>query len=179
MEPQNKVGVHAASDNAAALDKILEALPLVSYPAGEVVLAAGSKTGRVLILESGSVAILKESVEIAKVKEPGAVIGELSALLDLPHTADVTALEDSQFRVTDAALLDKDPIVALHIARILAQRLLTIDNGFVELKKQLQAAQAPGILSRTLEMIERALNASSADAPALTPGWRPAGGENF
>jgi CRP/FNR family transcriptional regulator, cyclic AMP receptor protein len=179
VKPQNKVGERAAGDDAAALDKILEALPLASYRADDSVLTAGSKSGQVLILKRGSVAILKESVEIARVKEPGAVIGELSALLDLPHTADVKALENSQFRVADAGLLEKNPIVVLHIARILAQRLVTIDNGFVELKKQLQAAQAPGVLSRTLEMIERALSTSSADAPALTPGWRPAGADRY
>jgi CRP/FNR family transcriptional regulator, cyclic AMP receptor protein len=78
--------------NDAALYKALEALPVANFRAGEPVLTAGSKTGRLLILKSGSVAILKGSIELAKVDEPGAVIGELSALLDWPHTADVKAL---------------------------------------------------------------------------------------
>jgi CRP/FNR family transcriptional regulator, cyclic AMP receptor protein len=154
------------------LDKIFAALPMATYRAGEAVLTAGSKTGQLLILKRGAVAILKDSIEIARVQEPGAVIGELSALLDQPHTADVRALEDSQFRVADAALLEKDPIAVLHIARILARRLVVIDNGFVELKKQLQAGQSPGVLGRTLEKIEKTLAAWSEDAPALTPGWR-------
>jgi CRP-like cAMP-binding protein len=39
------------------------------------------------------------------------VFGELSVLLDQPHTADVRALEASQFYVADAAtLLRVDPI---------------------------------------------------------------------
>src|SRR5580704_17559666 len=163
VEAQNGGNKRAPSATDSALDKILAALPIATYRAGDTVLVAGSKTGRLLILKSGSVAILKGSVEIAKVKEPGAVIGELSALLDQPHTADIKALEDSQFRVADAAL---------HIARILAQRLVTIDNGFVELKKQIQAGQSPGVLGRTLEKIEKAITAWSADAPALSPGWR-------
>jgi CRP/FNR family transcriptional regulator, cyclic AMP receptor protein len=156
--------------NDAALFKALEALPTVSYRAGASVLTAGSKTGQLLILKSGTVSILKGSIEIAKVDEPGAVIGELSALLDWPHTADVKAIEDSQFRVADAALLQKDPVALLHIARILAQRLVAIDNGFVELKKQIQAGQSPSVLGRTLERIEKALNAWAADAPPLMPG---------
>jgi len=49
--------------NDAALDKILGALPIVTYRTGEAVLAAGSKTGRLLILKRGSVAILKGSIE--------------------------------------------------------------------------------------------------------------------
>ena len=83
--------------NDAALDKILGALPIATYRTGEAVLTAGSKTGQLLILKSGAVAIIKGSIEIARVKEPGAVIGELSALLDQPHTADVKALEDWSF----------------------------------------------------------------------------------
>jgi CRP-like cAMP-binding protein len=73
----------------AMFQKRLGALPLATYKAGETVLVAGSKTGRLLILKRGAVTIVKEAIEIAKVAEPGAVFGELSALLDQPHTADV------------------------------------------------------------------------------------------
>ncbi len=54
---------------------------------GETVLAAGYTTGQLLILRKGLVAVTKEGVEVAKVKEPGAVFGEISALLDQPHSA--------------------------------------------------------------------------------------------
>jgi len=154
----------------AALGKVLDALPVATYRAGEAVLKAGSKTGQLLILKKGAVAIVKESVELAKVQEPGAVIGELSALLNQPHTADVRALEDSQFYVADAALLQKDPNAVLHVAKILAQRLVAVNSGFVELKKQLQAGQPPGALGRTLEKIERTLAAWGADPQLVIPG---------
>ena len=62
-----------------------------------MVIVDGSRTGRLLILKTGSVAIVKENTEIARVAEPGAVFGELSVLLDQPHTAGVRALETSQF----------------------------------------------------------------------------------
>jgi CRP-like cAMP-binding protein len=75
----------------------LAALPLATYEAGETVFAEGTKTGRLLILKSGAVAIVKGDTEIATVAEPGAVFGELSALLDQPHSADVRALEASEF----------------------------------------------------------------------------------
>jgi len=83
--------------NRGTFQKRLATLPLATYQAGETVLAAGSRSGRLLILRKGAVAIVKEAIEIAKVAEPGAVFGELSALLDQPHTADVRALETSQF----------------------------------------------------------------------------------
>jgi hypothetical protein len=42
--------------------------------------------------------------------EPGVVFGEISALLDKPHTADVLTLAPSQFHVADAAaFLVQDP----------------------------------------------------------------------
>ena len=71
----------------------LAALPLASYGAGETVLTEGTKTGRLLILKSGAVSIVKSGTEIDQVAEPGAVFGELSALLDQPHTADVRTLK--------------------------------------------------------------------------------------
>jgi CRP-like cAMP-binding protein len=69
------------------------------------VIADGSKTGRLLILKKGTVAIEKEGTEIAKVAEPGAVFSELSISLDQPHAAGVRALESSQFHAASAATL--------------------------------------------------------------------------
>ena len=127
----------------------LAALPLTTYQHGETVLAAGSKTGRLLILRKGAVAIIKEGIEVAKVTEPGAVLGELSALLDQPHTADVRALETSQFHVTDAvALLTQDPVALLYVAAALARRLDGANQALIGLKSQLQVGQ------KTVEKIE-------------------------
>ena len=81
----------------AVSQRKLATLPLATYQAGETVLSAASTTGRLLILKEGAVAVVKEGVEIARVAEPGAVFGELSVLLNQPHTADVRALEASQF----------------------------------------------------------------------------------
>jgi hypothetical protein len=50
--------------DGAVFLKRLGALPLVTYQAGENVLTAGSRTGRLLILKKGAVAIVKETIEI-------------------------------------------------------------------------------------------------------------------
>ena len=116
----------------------LAALPLATYEAGETVFAEGTKTGRLLILKSGAVAIVKGGTEIATVAEPGAVFGELSALLDQPHSADVRALEASEFHVADAAaLLGQDPAALLYVTMMLARRLDGANQMFLELKSQL------------------------------------------
>ena|SRR5260370_36099963 len=64
----------------AVFQRKLATLPLATYQPGETVLSAASTTGRLLILKEGAVAVVKEGVEIARVTEPGAVFGELSAL---------------------------------------------------------------------------------------------------
>ena len=104
----------------------IAALPLVTYQAGETVIAYGSRTARLLILKKGAVAIVKEDTEIAKVTEPGAVFGELSILLDQPNKVDVRALEHSQFHVADAAVLRKQNPIAAYLAMVLARQ---VDNA--------------------------------------------------
>ncbi len=140
------------TETHAEFEKTLAVLPLANYRAGETILEAGSKTARLLFLKSGAVAILKDSVEIARVEQPGAVIGEISALLDRPHTADVRALEDSQFYVADAAMFGKNPIAVLYVAKILARRLIAADEGLLELKKQ-----SPSALNKMIAKIEEIL----------------------
>src|SRR5262247_2925939 len=128
--------------DVAVFQRKLATLPLATYQAGETVLSAASTTGRLLILKEGAVAVVKEGVEIARVTEPGAVFGELSVLLDQPHTADVRALEASQFHVADAAtLLKVDPIALLYVATVLARRLDNANQALIELRRQVQAGQ--------------------------------------
>lgn len=101
----------------------IAALPIVTYQAGETVIADGSRTARVLILKKGAVAIIKEDTEIAKVTDPGAVFGEFSVLLDQPNKVDVRTLEISQFHVADEAVLLKQNPIAAHITMVLARQL--------------------------------------------------------
>jgi CRP-like cAMP-binding protein len=79
---------------------------------------------------------------IAEVTEPGAVFGELSALLNQPHTADVRTLEASEFRIAHADLLVEDPVALLNVAAILAQRLNVANETIIELKRELGRQRA-------------------------------------
>ena len=146
------------TQNANAIDTILAALPLESYRAGDTVLKAGSKTGRLFVLKQGAIAVFVDDVEIARVEEPRAIFGELSALLDEPHTADVRTLKDSQFYVADAMALAKNPTMMFHVARILGRRLVVANTGLVELKKGLHAGQPPGVLRKMVDNIQRMLS---------------------
>jgi CRP/FNR family cyclic AMP-dependent transcriptional regulator len=131
------------SRDDAAFEKMFSALPVTTYHAGETVMSDGSKTGQLLILKSGEVEVLKNSALLARVDQPGAVFGELAALLDRPHGADVRALRDSDFHVADVELLGKDPVALLGVARKLARRLVTTNASLVALKNEIQTGLSP------------------------------------
>src|SRR6516162_6134159 len=147
----------------ANFQKSLATLPLVTYQAGEAVIADGSRTGRLLVLKKGTVAIVKEGTEISKVAERGAVFGELSVLLDQPHAADVCALETSQFHLADAnTLLMQSPIAVLYLATMLAHRLNGANHALIQLKQQLLAGESQSVVAKTVSKMERFLVASSS-----------------
>jgi CRP/FNR family transcriptional regulator, cyclic AMP receptor protein len=147
----------------AAFQNSLANLPLVTFQPGETVIVDGSKTGRLMILKKGNVAILKENTEIARVAEPGAVFGELSTLLDQPHTADVRALETSQFHVANATtLLAENPIAVLYVATTLAHRLDSANHALIQLKNQLLTGEPHNVVAKTVSKIEGLLAAGGA-----------------
>jgi CRP-like cAMP-binding protein len=123
-------------------------------------------TDRLLILRKGTVAIVKDDTEIAKVAEPGAVFGELSILLDQPHTADVRALEASQFHVANATtLLAQNPIAVLYVATTLAHRLDGANHALIELKNQLLRGEPHGVVARTVTKMEGLLSVGGVTRP--------------
>jgi CRP-like cAMP-binding protein len=144
--------------DAAAWQSKLAALPLLRHGAGEVVVAEGTKTGRLLILKSGAVSVVKAGTEIAKVTEAGAIFGELSALLDLPHTADVRTVAASEFHVADAALLLQDPAALLYVTTVLARRVDAANQALLELKGELEAGAPAGVIEQKVGRIEALLS---------------------
>ena len=106
--------------------------------AGTEVLHEGTRTGHLYVLIEGRLEVTKGETVIATMTEPGAVAGEMSVLLDLPHTATVRAAQDSVvYEIDDAAsFLRQQPAMALIIARMLAQRLNVATTYLADLKRQ-------------------------------------------
>src|SRR5262245_14652109 len=157
----------------AIFQRKLATLPLVTYMPDETVLSAASTTGWLLILKEGAVAVEKEGVEIARVTEPGAVFGELSVLLNQPHTADVRALEASQFHVADAAtILRIDPVALLYVATVLAQRRDSANRGLLELKRNPKHRRADRARARDRPNLRK----DGVDSARARPGACPCGG---
>jgi CRP/FNR family transcriptional regulator, cyclic AMP receptor protein len=107
-------------------------------PAGALVLHEGSKTGHLFVLIEGRLEVIKGDSVVAVLAEPGAVLGEMSVLLDQPHTATVRAASDSViYEIDDAAAFLRDqPAVSLLIARLLAQRLNVATTYLADLMHQ-------------------------------------------
>ena len=146
----------------------LTRLPVVVYQPGEMVLTAGSTTGRLLVLRQGAVEVLRDGIQIARVADPGAVFGEIAALLNKSHTADVRALEESEFSVADATtLLSASPTTLLYVAALLAQRLDGANTALLEVKRQLQDSPSNSDMAQSVANLEQLLsgNLVYADYP--------------
>jgi CRP/FNR family transcriptional regulator, cyclic AMP receptor protein len=107
-------------------------------PAGTFLIHEGGKTGHLFILIEGRLEVIKGDAVVAVLAEPGAVLGEMSVLLDQPHTATVRAASDSLVYEFDdaAAFLREQPEVALLLARLLAQRLNVATTYLADLMHQ-------------------------------------------
>src|SRR5258705_1503602 len=109
-----------------------------SVSAGTLILHEGGTTGHLYVLIEGRLEVVKGDTVVAIITEPGAVLGEMSVLLDQPHTATVRAASDSiVYEIGDAAsFLHAQPAVALLIARLLAQRLNVATTYLADIMQQ-------------------------------------------
>jgi len=139
-------------------------LPLRTFAAGEMVLTEGQRSGLLYVLASGAVEVLKDDVQINIVSEPGTFFGEVSVLLDEPHTASVRAVEPSTFYVADdpLAFVGSRPEVALAISWLLARRLHFVTTYLVDVKRQFEGSGDH--LSMVDEVLESLVHHQDAEA---------------
>jgi CRP/FNR family cyclic AMP-dependent transcriptional regulator len=132
-----QVGSGGAKSMRAVLDYCTGGIQR-AVPAGTLVLHEGSKTGHLFVLLEGRLEVIKGDSVVAVLTEPGAMLGEMSVLLDQPHTATVRAAADSVVYEFDdaAAFLREQPAMALLIARLLAQRLNVANTYLADLMHQ-------------------------------------------
>lgn len=109
-----------------------------TFPEGTVLLKQGTRSGKLYVLIDGTVEVKRDDTLVAAINEPGALFGEMSALLDVDHTANVIAATPvTVYHFSDAKrFLQSDPEVSLTVARKLAQRLNTVTTYLVDLKRQ-------------------------------------------
>jgi CRP-like cAMP-binding protein len=143
----------------------LSGFPIRSFEEGELVLAEGSTTGRLLFLIQGAVDVTKDGWHIARIAKPGAVFGEMAALGEQPHSADVVAIQKSAFFVVDdaTAFLRTEPLVTLYVAVVQSQRLDAANRALIAARSQFAGTDQRGRkFTAALDKIEAALHAAAA-----------------
>jgi len=142
-------------------------LPVTACAAGEVLLQEGESTGRLYVLAEGTVEVLKGDYQINTVAERGAIFGDMSALLGIPHMATVRAVGPcAVHRIEDGqAFLASHQEISFHLARMLAQRLHGVTSYLVDLKRQFE--DHDGHLGMVDEILETLVHEQRSD---FTPG---------
>ena len=132
--------------------------PVRNLAAGEVLITRGDPGGDLYVLESGKLVVERDGVDIATIGEPGALIGEMSVLLGNESTATVRAQKASAVRVVrDAvAFLERQPLVAMRVATLLAQRLDATSAVLVEMKAEGKGKANEGMFNRLMSALSGA-----------------------
>jgi len=113
-------------------------LPMQNFAADEVLLQEGVATDRMYFLVRGAVEVSKGGQSITRVREPGAMFGEMGMLLGTPPTATVTAVGAVECHVAEKAdeFLSAHPDVMRYICWVLARRLDSLNRYLVDVKAQ-------------------------------------------
>jgi CRP-like cAMP-binding protein len=140
------------------------AYPMRSLAPGEVLITQGEMGGDIYFVESGDLIVERDGVRLASIVTPGALLGEMSVLLDIPHSATVRAESAARVRVIANArtVFEQQPALSFRLARLLAARLNSTSALLVDLTRQGDSYQERGLLGR----IMAALHLDSADAYA-------------
>jgi len=117
---------------------LCHALPEQQVPAGSILIEEGVPVGRIYVLKQGAFDVVRNGVRVVGITEPGAFLGEISALLGSGPTADVVATKDSTVHVIDDAPIAarRNPELTYAIAQLLARRLQAVTSYLVDIKRQ-------------------------------------------
>ena len=104
------------------------------FPSGSVLLEQGAQTGTLIVIKDVEHEVTRDGKFISSTRSPGAIFGEMSLLLEKPHTATVAAVTDVECYVIEDALkvLETHPSWTLQIARLLAQRVNNTTAALME-----------------------------------------------
>jgi CRP/FNR family cyclic AMP-dependent transcriptional regulator len=142
----------------ATVSAILAAVrdyPTRTFAVGQCVLLQGESTGLLYFLVTGAVEVIKDDVAVATATEAGAIFGDLSALLGVPHTASVRAMRESTFHVVTnpREFLDQNPAACLHLCELLARRLDAVNKYLVDVKRQFAGHDHLGMVDGVLDTL--------------------------
>ena len=139
-----------------ALPGVIESLPARTFGVGEVLMDEGTAEDDLLFLMSGTVEVRKGDVVITRIRERGAMFGEMSVLLGCPRTATVHAATEVVCRTVSRPVefLRANPDVLFYVARVLARRLDSLNRYLVDVKQQLREQEGHvGMIDEVLDAL--------------------------
>ena len=148
-------------------------LPVETFQAGDVLMEEDVVADRLYILIEGEVTVRKGGTEVTRVTEPGAVFGEISALLAVSTTAEVAAATEVRVHRIDQAggYLAKHPELALHTARILARRLVDATSYLTDMRRQFEGySNHFGMVDQVLDTLLQQQERWPDERPQPKPG---------
>ena len=113
-------------------------LPEMRLAKGDTLIEEAVRTDRLYVLKSGAFDVMRNGVRVIVISEPGAFLGEISAVLGSAPTASVVAAEDSAVHVVEdaSAAVQRRPKLTYAIAQLLARRLAAVTAYLVDIKRQ-------------------------------------------
>ena len=84
-------------------------MPEMRIAKGVTLIEESIRTDRLYVLKSGAFEVVRNGVRVVSITEPGAFLGEISAVLGSAPTASVIAEQDSSVHVVDNASASVQP----------------------------------------------------------------------
>lgn len=113
-------------------------LPTLHLAKGDTLIKEAVRTDQLYVLKSGAFEVVRNGVRVVLITQPGAFLGEISAVLGSAPTASVIATQDSTVHViaNASAVARSRPELTYAIAQLLAQRLSAVTAYLVDIKRQ-------------------------------------------
>ncbi len=113
-------------------------LPEIRLAKGDRLIEEAVRTDRLYVLKFGAFEVVRNGIRVVQIDEPGAFLGEISAVLGSAPMASVVATRDSTVHVVDnaSASVQGQPELIYAIAQLLARRLAAITAYLVDIKHQ-------------------------------------------
>lgn len=125
----------------SAILKFCQGIPVRTVEPGAILFAEGKHDRTLCVLVDGEVEILKDDFQVNMVSEPGAVFGEMSILLNSPHTATVRARTPCRIHMIEDgdAFLRENRDMAYDLLKIVAGRLQGVTTHLTNLNRYVRA----------------------------------------
>ncbi len=147
-------------------------LPRQTIPAGTTLVEQGDAFGSIIILIEGAISIERDGISLAVMDTPGAILGDMSTVLERPATASMRAANDCVVLHADdgAAYLRSRPDVLLDVAKALALRLDNLTGHLTDIQRQYggdsgHLGMLDDVLSTLMHHQTRTVNPGSARLP--------------